>query len=108
MADAVVGAVRLRKAQQRTLIVVALMADAGTGFRQPVCVEHHRVAWAEMEPAGDEMGLSRDAHCLTADRVDVVGAAVGIEQQGRRVASAGKLDIETVVASSSSCRRSRC
>src|SRR6476620_3572744 len=74
------------------------MADARTGFRQPVCIEHHRVAWPEMEPAGHEMGLSRDAHCLTADRVDVVRAAVGIEQQWRRMTPAGKLDIKTGVA----------
>ena len=42
--------------------------------------------------------VSGDADRLTADRVDVVGAAVGVEQQWRRMASAGKFDVETVVA----------
>src|SRR4029079_18609171 len=90
--------VRLCKTQQRTLVVVTLGADAGAGFRQPVCVEHHRVARVEMKPARDEMGLSGEADRLAADRVDVVGAAAGMEQERRRVAPAGNLDVETVVA----------
>ena len=44
------------------------------------------------------MRLIRYADGLAADGVDVVGAAVGIEQQWWRVAATGQMDVKTVVA----------
>ena len=48
--------------------------------------------------AGDEVRFIRYADGLATDGVDVVSAAVGIEQQWWRVATAGQMDVKTVVA----------
>ena len=72
---------RLREPQERALIVVAFVADAGAGFGQSIEVSTS-VAGGEMESAGYEVWLRRDADGLAAGGIDVVGAAVGIQQQG--------------------------
>lgn len=69
--------VRLREAQQRTLIVVARKADSGACFGQSIRVQHQRVAGIKTEPIGHEVWLCRYACGLAAGGVDIVDAAVG-------------------------------
>ncbi len=88
---------RFRETQQRAFIVVAFAADAGEGLGQSVCVKDQCVAGREVEPAGNEVRCGNQADGVATDAVHVVGAEICAEQQWGQVASAGKLDIKSVV-----------
>jgi putative oxidoreductase len=86
MEPAVRGGLGRDESAERVLVVVAGVGDAGARLGQAVGVEDERVPGPQVQGAGREPGIGQDPHQLTAGGVLVVDRAVGVQQQGRRMA----------------------
>src|ERR1700744_3824867 len=67
------------------------------GLGQSVGVEDKCVARRQVKMGGNELRLGDEADGVTADAVDVGNAPIGQQLQRRQMASAGELDIKSVV-----------